>query len=70
MLFLLLFMMIFNLLLTPGEVIGEWWIFSVTAVKAGLGANGVWLTIALTMVLTNGIFCILYRQKKWLKIKI
>ena len=28
--FLLLFMMIFNLLLTPGEVIGEWWIFSVT----------------------------------------
>jgi len=30
MLFLLLFMMAFSLLLTPGEVIGEWWIFSVT----------------------------------------
>ena len=40
------------------------------AVRLGLGANGVWLTIALTMILTNGIFCILYRQKKWLKIKI
>lgn len=40
------------------------------AVKLGLGANGVWLTIALTMILTNGIFCILYRQKKWLKTKI
>ena len=36
MLFLLLFMMIFNLLLTPGEVIGEWWIFSVT--KEGIYA--------------------------------
>lgn len=30
MLFLLLFMMAFNLLLTPGEVIGSWWIFTVT----------------------------------------
>jgi len=40
------------------------------AVKLGLGANGVWLTIALTMLLTNGIFCILYRQKKWIKTKI
>lgn len=29
-LFLLLFMMIFNLLLTPGEIIGQWWIFRVT----------------------------------------
>ncbi|MCQ2495590.1 MAG: energy-coupling factor transporter transmembrane protein EcfT [Lachnospiraceae bacterium] len=29
-LFLLLFMMIFNLLLTPGEVLGSWWIFTVT----------------------------------------
>lgn len=29
-LFFLLFMMIFTLFLTPGEVIGEWWIFSVT----------------------------------------
>ena len=29
-LFLLLFMMVFTLLLTPGEVIGEWWIFTVT----------------------------------------
>jgi len=36
MLFLLLFMMIFNLLLTPGEVIGEWWIFKVT--KEGIYA--------------------------------
>ncbi|MBR4342754.1 MAG: energy-coupling factor transporter transmembrane protein EcfT [Lachnospiraceae bacterium] len=35
-LFLLLFMMIFNLLLTPGEVIGEWWIFKVT--KEGIYA--------------------------------
>ena len=30
MLFLLLFMMIFSLLLTPGEIIGQWWIFKVT----------------------------------------
>lgn len=29
-LFLLLFMMIFNLLLTPGEELGSWWIFTVT----------------------------------------
>ena len=36
MLFLLLFMMIFNLLLTPGEIIGEWWIFRVT--KEGVHA--------------------------------
>ena len=35
-LFLLLFMMIFNLLLTPGEIIGEWWIFRVT--KEGIYA--------------------------------
>ncbi|MBR3579488.1 MAG: energy-coupling factor transporter transmembrane protein EcfT [Lachnospiraceae bacterium] len=36
MLFLLLFMMIFTLLMTPGEVIGEWWIFIVT--KEGIFA--------------------------------
>jgi len=36
MLFLLLFMMIFNLLLTPGEIIGQWWIFRVT--KEGIYA--------------------------------
>lgn len=29
-LFLLLFMMVFNVLLTPGEVLGSWWIFTVT----------------------------------------
>ena len=40
------------------------------AIKMGLGANGIWLTIALTMLLTNGIFCVLYRHKKWLKTKI
>jgi putative MATE family efflux protein len=40
------------------------------AIKMGLGANGIWLTIALTMLLTNGIFCVLYRQKKWIKTKI
>ena len=36
MLFLLLFMMIFTLLMTPGEVLGEWWIFTVT--KEGIFA--------------------------------
>ena len=35
-LFLLIFMMIFTLLMTPGEVIGEWWIFTVT--KEGIFA--------------------------------
>ena len=30
MLFLLLFMMIMNLLMTPGDIIGQWWIFKVT----------------------------------------
>ena len=30
MLFLLLFMMIMNLLMTPGDIIGQWWIFRVT----------------------------------------
>ena len=30
MLFLLLFMMAMNLLMTPGEVIGQWWIIKVT----------------------------------------
>ena len=43
------------------------WFF---AVKAGLGANGIWLTIALTMLLTNGIFCVLYKRKHWVKTKI
>ena len=37
MLFLLLFMMIFTLLMTPGEVLGEWWIFTVT--KEGIFAS-------------------------------
>lgn len=30
MLFLLLFMMLFNLLLTPGEILWKWWIFKIT----------------------------------------
>ena len=30
MLFLLLFMMVMNLLMTPGEIIGQWWIIKVT----------------------------------------
>ena len=46
-LFLLLFMMIFNLLLTPGEVIGEWWIFSVT--KEGIYA-ALFMGLRLTML--------------------
>lgn len=37
-LFLLIFMMIFNLLLTPGEVIGSWWIITVT--KEGIRSAG------------------------------
>lgn len=37
MFFLLLFMMIFTLLMTPGEVLGEWWIFTVT--KEGIFAS-------------------------------
>ncbi|MCR4624468.1 MAG: energy-coupling factor transporter transmembrane protein EcfT [Lachnospiraceae bacterium] len=47
MLFLLLFMMIFTLLMTPGEVLGEWWIFTVT--KEGIYA-ALFMGLRLTML--------------------
>ena len=47
MLFLLLFMMIFTLLMTPGEVLGEWLIFTVT--KEGIYA-ALFMGLRLTML--------------------
>lgn len=49
-LFLLIFTLVFNLLLTPGEVLWEWWIFSIT--REGL-RNAGFMGIRLTMLVTG-----------------